>query len=143
MNPASSSTIFCSSSTSANRYMLTTHEINTDKILLWLKQHATDVAHSPTRRGPWRSSPSRGPTRSPHLRETRWEGLHEDETEIRPGTDAPRVPRPDARTGFTGGHGYELFVPADRAEAVWDAIMQPAAEWPSSLRAGLPGHPAH
>jgi aminomethyltransferase len=27
------------------------------------------------------------------------------------------------RTGFTGEHGYELIAPADRAEALWDALM--------------------
>ena len=28
-----------------------------------------------------------------------------------------------SRTGYTGEQGYELFVPADRAGALWDAIM--------------------
>jgi aminomethyltransferase len=28
------------------------------------------------------------------------------------------------RTGYTGEHGYELVVPADRVEAVWDAVLE-------------------
>jgi aminomethyltransferase len=30
------------------------------------------------------------------------------------------------RTGYTGEHGYELLVPAERAGAVWDALMAEA-----------------
>ncbi|MFC7546253.1 glycine cleavage system aminomethyltransferase GcvT [Plantactinospora sp. GCM10030261] len=37
------------------------------------------------------------------------------------------------RTGYTGEHGYELVVPADRAVAVWDALL--AAGEPLELRA--------
>jgi aminomethyltransferase len=28
-----------------------------------------------------------------------------------------------SRTGYTGEHGYEFFLPADRAETFWDAIL--------------------
>jgi aminomethyltransferase len=37
------------------------------------------------------------------------------------------------RTGYTGEHGYELVVPADRAGAVWDALF--AAGEPYGIRA--------
>jgi len=29
-----------------------------------------------------------------------------------------------SRTGYTGEHGYELFVPASQAEQLWDAILE-------------------
>lgn len=32
------------------------------------------------------------------------------------------------RTGYTGERGYEIIVPAERAEAVWDALMRAGAE---------------
>ena len=33
-----------------------------------------------------------------------------------------------ARTGYTGERGYELFVPPDRAERYWDALLEVGAE---------------
>jgi aminomethyltransferase len=32
------------------------------------------------------------------------------------------------RTGYTGEHGYELVVPADHAEALWDAVLPAVVE---------------
>ena len=32
-----------------------------------------------------------------------------------------------SRTGYTGDLGYELWIPAERAEAVWDAVFEAGA----------------
>ncbi len=34
-----------------------------------------------------------------------------------------------SRTGYTGDLGYELWVPADRALAVWDALMETGSDY--------------
>lgn len=33
-----------------------------------------------------------------------------------------------SQTGYTGEHGYELYCPADKAEKLWDAIMEAGKE---------------
>jgi aminomethyltransferase len=39
------------------------------------------------------------------------------------------VPVEISRTGYTGDLGYEVWIPADRAVAVWDELMQKGAPW--------------
>ncbi|MFW6198788.1 MAG: aminomethyltransferase family protein [Acidobacteriota bacterium] len=34
-----------------------------------------------------------------------------------------------SRTGYTGDLGYEIWIPADRALDVWDALMETGARW--------------
>lgn len=38
------------------------------------------------------------------------------------------VPTRIARTGYTGSDGFELYAPADRAEALWDALVETGRE---------------
>jgi aminomethyltransferase len=39
-------------------------------------------------------------------------------------TEVAGVPAVVGRTGYTGEDGFELYVPADRARAVWDAVLE-------------------
>lgn len=39
------------------------------------------------------------------------------------------VPTTVSRTGYTGDLGYELWMPADRALEVWDAVIRAGASW--------------
>ncbi|MGD8331511.1 MAG: glycine cleavage T C-terminal barrel domain-containing protein, partial [Acidobacteriota bacterium] len=39
------------------------------------------------------------------------------------------VPVTVSRTGYTGDLGYELWLPAERAVEVWDAVIQRGAPW--------------
>lgn len=39
------------------------------------------------------------------------------------------VPSLIARTGYTGEHGYELYIPADRALAVWEKLISTSATY--------------
>jgi aminomethyltransferase len=106
-----------------NRYLLTTNAGNTDKILLWLKKHATDDVQITDKTRDLAQFALQGPQSFPVL---------EKLTESRLSKMKPRVVREVtihdtvvtiARAGYTGEPGYELFVPADRAEALWDEIM--------------------
>ena len=106
-----------------SRYLLTTNAGNTDKILLWLKEHAgddvqiTDKTHAITQfalQGP-QSYHLLEKLTEPHLKKMNPRAVREVILQDTPVTIS--------RTGYTGEQGYELFVPADRAEALWDTIL--------------------
>jgi aminomethyltransferase len=107
----------------ADRYLLTTNAGNTDKILLWLKKHATDdVTISDMTRavaqfalhGP-QSFPILEKLAAPHLGKVKSKVVREVTIQDTSVTIS--------RTGYTGDQGYELFAPTERAEALWDAFM--------------------
>ncbi len=106
-----------------NRYLLTTNAGNTDKILLWLKEHAADDVQVTDKSAAITQFALQGPQSfhilekltAPHMKKMNPRAVRE-------------VIMRDAvvtisRTGYTGEQGYELFVPADRAEVLWDTIM--------------------
>ncbi|HEY6011298.1 MAG TPA: glycine cleavage system aminomethyltransferase GcvT, partial [Nitrospirota bacterium] len=105
------------------RYLLTTNPINMEAVLQWLRQHAgadvqiTDVTQSLAQfalQGP-RSfdiieSASGQPFKKMKRGAVREISLAESVVLI-------------SRTGYTGEKGYELFVPADRALVLWEAVL--------------------
>lgn len=109
---------------SGRRYLLTTNACNTEKIISWLKEHApadvqiadtTNVFAQFALQGPQSFSILES-LAGPHFKK------------IKAGTIRRALTVLDttllvSRTGYTGEHGYELFVPVDRAETFWDAIM--------------------
>lgn len=108
---------------SGSRYLLTTNAANTEKILLWLKKHADDDARIVDVTQSLAQFALQGP-RSFHFIE-KLTGDHFKRMN-------PRAVREItiqdtslliSRTGYTGEQGCELFVPADRAGALWDAIV--------------------
>jgi len=109
---------------SPGRYLLSTNAVNTDKILLWLKQHASNTVEITDRTLFTVHFSLQGP-RS-HL-------ILEKLTEHHFKKMKPRAVREltladssviMSRTGYTGEHGYEFIAPADCAESLWDAIMK-------------------
>lgn len=58
-------------------------------------------------------------------------GVDVDDLDYLDCRQGPSGPPPDggvlARTGYTGERGYELFVPAGRAAALWDGIVEAGA----------------
>ena len=108
---------------STSRYLLTTHAVSAEKILLWLKQHAgNDVRITDTTQSVAQFA-LQGPHSIPVIEKLAGAGF----TKMKPKT-VREITLLDttiliARTGFTGGHGCELFVPADRAATVWDALI--------------------
>jgi aminomethyltransferase len=105
------------------RCLITTNPINTETVLRWLTRHdggdvqITDVTQSLAQfalQGP-RSfdiieSVSGQPFKKMKRGAVREVTLMDSSVLI-------------ARTGYTGEQGYELFVPADRAPALWEAML--------------------
>lgn len=106
------------------RYLLTVNPSNTDKIIAWLKSHAgRDVATNDATQAIAQLA-LQGPLADAvleklagqHFRKLRQKHVKE----MRLADTSVLV----SRTGFTGERGYELFAPADRATALWTALLE-------------------
>jgi aminomethyltransferase len=114
--------------TSPDSFLLSTNAANTEKILLWLKQHASKTVEITDRtlftvhlslQGP-RSLPILEKLTEHHFKKMKPRAVREFSL-----ADSPVI---ISRTGYTGEHGYEFIAPADRAESLWDAIMNAGSE---------------
>jgi aminomethyltransferase len=113
---------------SGNRYLITTNAANTEKILHWIGKHAsgdvtvTDVTQTVAHVA----------LQGPHASRIIEKIAAPNFKKIKPGSVREIVLEGAttivSRTGYTGEHGYEFFFPADRAEAVWDAIMNAGSD---------------
>jgi aminomethyltransferase len=107
----------------ANRYLLTTNAGNTGKILLWLKKHATaDVTITDKTRALAQFA-LQGPQSFPVLETLAGPHLGKIKPKIVREVTIQDTAVTISRAGYTGDQAYELFVPADRAGALWDVIM--------------------
>ena len=113
---------------SGDRYLLSTNAVNTDKIASWLKQHANqDVQITDTTQTTAQIA-LQGPSSDslfekmvgPHVKKIRPKNVRELSLA---GTSVMV-----SRTGYTGEHGYEFFVPAEHAMALWTLIMETGKE---------------
>jgi aminomethyltransferase len=109
---------------SVPRFLLTTNAVNNDKILAWLRLHASGDVRIADRGQDLVHFALQGPQSASILEKV----LAEKSKKFKP--RAVREIRMGdlllviARTGYTGEHGYELFAPAVRAEELWDRIMR-------------------
>jgi aminomethyltransferase len=108
---------------SGDRYLLTTNAANTGKILHWLGKHASgDVTVTDATQ-----TVAHLALQGPHSFRIFEKLAAPNFKKIKPGSVREIVLEGAtvivSRTGYTGEHGYEFFVPADRAGVVWDAIM--------------------
>jgi aminomethyltransferase len=106
-----------------NRYLITTNAGNTDKILLWLKKDATDTVQITDKTHVLAQFALQGPQAFPVLEKLTNPPLSKMKPRAVREVTIQDIVVTISRTGFTGEQGYELFAPADRAEALWDAIM--------------------
>ncbi|HEX9022199.1 MAG TPA: glycine cleavage system aminomethyltransferase GcvT [Nitrospirota bacterium] len=121
---------------SGRRYLLSTNAVNTEKIFLWLKQHAPADVLITDNTSALAHLALQGPQSALLLEQLA--GQHVKKIKLRATRE---VMIADAvvlvtRTGYTGEQGYEFLVPADRAVALWDAIMA-AGEKSGVLPCGL------
>lgn len=107
----------------ANRYLLTTNAGNADKILLWLKKHATDDVHVTDKTRALAQFALQGPQSFPVLEKLTEPHLGKMKSKVVREVTIQDIVVTISRTGYTGDQAYELFVPVDRAEALWDAVM--------------------
>ncbi len=106
-----------------NRYLLTTNAGNTDKILLWLKKQSTDDVHVADKTQALAQFALQGPQSFPILEKLTGPHLSKMKPRVVRELTIQDIVVTISRTGYTGDQGYELFVPADQAGALWDAVM--------------------
>jgi len=111
-----------------NRYLLSINAINAEKTLLWLKKPATGDVRITDNTQTIAQFALQG-QQSPRILE-KLAGPHFNK--FKPRSVREMMISDTAvvvsRTGNTGEHGYEFFIPADRAEIVWDAIMNAGSD---------------
>jgi len=112
----------------ANRYLLTTNAGNTEKILLWLKKHATDDVQLTDKTRALAQFALQGPQSFPVLEKLTEPHLSKMKPKVVREVTIQDIAVTISRTGYTGDQAYELFVPADRAEALWDAVIAVGSE---------------
>jgi glycine cleavage system T protein (aminomethyltransferase) len=109
--------------TAVARWLLSTNALNTEKILAWLRQHATEDVQIADRTGDTAQFALQGP-RSLLILE-RLAGQHFKKLKTRMVREMALADTTVlvSRTGYTGEHGYELIAPTDRAGALWDSLI--------------------
>ena len=108
---------------SGSRYILSTNALNTEKIVLWLKRHASPEAQISNVTETTAHLSLQGPQSFSILEKLSGTRLKKIKIRSMRALDILGTPVLASRTGYTGEHGYELFLPADHAETVWDAVM--------------------
>ena len=103
-------------------YRVVVNAGTSDKDLAWITQHASDVGVSVTARRDLAMIAVQGP----NARAKTWAALPGSEAAsagLKPFQAAWFGDALIARTGYTGEDGFELMIPAGRAEAVWNALL--------------------
>jgi aminomethyltransferase len=105
-----------------NRYLYTASSLNAEKAFAWLKQHAGNDVRIEDRTQSMAQFSLQGPLSYRIL-----QSMLTDIKQFKP-KSVRELNIADttvyvSRTGYTGEQGYELFILADHAEAVYDAIM--------------------
>jgi aminomethyltransferase len=111
-----------------NRFLLTTNPINSEKIIHWLNQHSPDNVQISDSTQTVAQFSLQGPRSlyvleklaAPNFKKLKQNGIRE--------MTISNTTVIVSRTGFTGEHGYEFFIPLDRAEVVWEEILSAGSE---------------
>ncbi|MEZ5619516.1 MAG: glycine cleavage system aminomethyltransferase GcvT [Rhodocyclaceae bacterium] len=101
-------------------YRIVVNAGTADKDLAWISQHASSVAVKPRR------DLAMIAVQGPNARARAWTALPGSEAAsaaLKPFHAAWFGDALIARTGYTGEDGFELMVPAERAEATWNALL--------------------
>jgi aminomethyltransferase len=108
---------------SGTRYLLSTNPQNTEKIVLWLRQHASPQVQISAATESIAHLSLQGPQSFSILENLA--GTHLKKIKVRSMRELTilDIPVLVSRTGYTGERGYEFFLPADRAETFWNALM--------------------
>ncbi|CAG0928836.1 MAG: Aminomethyltransferase [Rhodocyclaceae bacterium] len=112
-------------------YRIVVNAGTADKDLAWISQHAGNVSVKPRR------DLAMIAVQGPNARAKAWVALPGSQAasaELKPFHAAWFGDALIARTGYTGEDGFELMIPAERAEATWDALLAAGVE-PAGLGA--------
>jgi len=109
-------------------FLLCTNAANTEKILSWLTTNADATVEIVDQTRSLAQVALQGP-RSLQVLE-KLIGTHVKTLKLRGVRERKLVGITTivSRTGYTGEHGYELFVPASQAEQLWDSILEAGQE---------------
>jgi aminomethyltransferase len=110
------------------RYLLSTNAVNTEKIHGWLKRHADEKVQITDRSQETAHMSLQGPHSLRILEKL--SGAHFKKLKPRMVREMTLVDRPVlvSRNGYTGEHGYEFIVPADRAGELWNALLNAGSD---------------
>ncbi|MBE7422381.1 MAG: glycine cleavage system aminomethyltransferase GcvT [Zoogloeaceae bacterium] len=112
-------------------YRIVVNAGTADKDLAWISQHAGNVSVKPRR------DLAMIAVQGPNARAKAWVALPGSQAasaELKPFHAAWFGDALIARTGYTGEDGFELMIPAERAEVTWDALLAAGVE-PAGLGA--------
>jgi aminomethyltransferase len=106
------------------RFLITTNAVSTDKVLAWLMSHAgKDTQVSDLSEGLAQFA-LQGPKAELILEATAGEHFKKIKQKQARTITLAGLPVIVSRTGLTGERGYELFLPADHAVNLWNAILE-------------------
>ncbi len=113
---------------SGDRYLLSTNAVNTDKVVAWLKRHADQAVQITDRTQTIAQIALQGPLSDALF--DKIAGHHIKKIRLKNTRELPLAGTSVmvSRTGYTGEHGYEFFVPVDHAGALWTLIMESGKE---------------
>jgi len=107
-----------------NNYLLCTNALNTDKIISWLGANAGAEAHIVDQTVSLAQFALQGPGALSLLEKLTKASLKKMKRRGVRGIKLVDTGITVSRTGYTGEHGYELFIPSAHAERLWDAILE-------------------
>ncbi len=110
------------------RFLLTTNAVNTEKIVQWLNKHSVPGVRIAEQTTSIAQLALQGP-HAPRVLE-RLLGTHGKKFKPRAVRELTILDSPvlTSRTGYTGEQGYEFFIPSDKAELLWDGIVNAGSE---------------
>jgi aminomethyltransferase len=110
------------------RYLLTTNAANTEKIRAWLMRHAGEDVRIEDRSKETAQLALQGPHALRILEKL--SGAHIKKLKPRMAREVKLMDRTVllSRSGYTGEHGYEFILSADRAGELWDALLQAGSD---------------
>ncbi len=106
------------------RFLVTTNAVCTDKVLTWLKQRAGKDVQVTDLSGTLAQFALQGPRADAVLEALAGEHIKKIRQKQAKTMTLKDVTVTVSRTGFTGERGYELFLPAEKAEALWNALLE-------------------
>ncbi|MEK6743774.1 MAG: glycine cleavage system aminomethyltransferase GcvT [Nitrospirota bacterium] len=106
------------------RFLITTNAVSTDMVLAWLKKNAPGNAVISDLTATVSQFALQGPHAESVLEALSGAHFKKIKQKHLKTITLVDVPVMVTRTSFTGERGYELFVPADKAVVLWDALLK-------------------
>jgi glycine cleavage system T protein (aminomethyltransferase) len=114
--------------TAGVRYLISTNAINADKVVSWLNQHAAADVQIVDRTLATAHLALQGPHSSRILENAAGRHFKKLKSRMVRELKLADIAALVSRSGYTGEHGYEIIVPADRAQELWDALLNAGSD---------------